>query len=123
VLDVASGSLTIAAQRGFDKPFLSFFESVRPGEAATCGAAFEAASRIIVEDVGESEIFAGQPVLDVLIKAGVRANKASRLRWSKTQPPGLGIRSGVTAIRRRPRPGTCWWPSNNITVLAGLINP
>src|SRR6516162_965844 len=73
LLDVASGSLVLAAQRGFDKPFLSFFANVRPGEAATCGAALKTAKRIVVEDVRQSEIFEGQPALDVLIEAGVRA--------------------------------------------------
>ena len=71
--DAMSGSLVIAAQRGFYEPFLNFFAKVRLGAAATCGAAFETAKRVIVEDVKESEVFAGRPALDVLIEAGVRA--------------------------------------------------
>ncbi len=67
------GSLRIAAQRGFDEPFLSFFATVKSGEASSCGAALASAERIIVEDVTSSAVFQGDPALDVLLRAGVRA--------------------------------------------------
>jgi hypothetical protein len=56
--------LTIAAQRGFEDPFLNFFASVRDDPSA-CAAAMRSGERVIVEDVRESEIFAGQPSKDV----------------------------------------------------------
>jgi len=72
LLDRTTGVLTIAAQRGFEAPFLNFFSAVRD-EASACAAAMRSGERVIVEDVRGSEIFAGQPSKDVLIDAGVRA--------------------------------------------------
>ncbi|MBV8336131.1 MAG: response regulator, partial [Alphaproteobacteria bacterium] len=79
LLDVASGALKIAAQRGFQQPFLDFFAKVDNGEGAACGTAMQSAERVIVEDVTRSEIFAGQPALDVLLEAGVRAVQSTPL--------------------------------------------
>ncbi len=72
LVDSNSGVLTIAAQRGLERPFLKFFEYVRD-DASACAAAMRSGARVIVENVQESEIFAGQPSKDVLITAGVRA--------------------------------------------------
>jgi two-component sensor histidine kinase len=72
LLDLDSGALTIAAQRGFESPFLTFFAQVRDA-ASACAAALQANQRVIVEDVTSSEIFARQPSQKVLIDAGVRA--------------------------------------------------
>jgi PAS domain S-box-containing protein len=72
LLDPTTGVLTIAAQRGFDDPFLNFFASVRD-DAAACAAAMRSGERVIVEDVHKSEILAGQLSKDVLIDAGVCA--------------------------------------------------
>jgi hypothetical protein len=66
------GALTIAAQRGFEAPFLEFFDRVyRDGSA--CAVAMATAERVIVDDVMTSEIFVGQPSQRVLLEAGVRA--------------------------------------------------
>ena len=72
LLDPATGTLTIAAQRGFEALFLNFFASVRD-DASACAAAMRSGERVIVEDVRESEIFIGQPSKEVLLDAGVRA--------------------------------------------------
>ena len=72
LLDPTTGVLTIAAQRGFDDPFLNFFALVRD-DASACAAAMRSGERVIVEDVRESEMFKGQPSRDVLIDAGVCA--------------------------------------------------
>jgi len=74
LLDGKSGILEIAAQRGFEEPFLEFFAAIRSEEASVCAAAaVRSAQRVIVEDVTQSDIFAGQPSLRVLLDAGVRA--------------------------------------------------
>jgi PAS domain S-box-containing protein len=99
LLDPASDSLTIAAQRGFEEPFLKFFASVCNGNCA-CGAAMHSAERIIVEDVMQSEIFAGQPSL-TLLDAGVRAVQSTPLVSSAGNL--LGILS--THFRLPHRPG------------------
>jgi PAS domain S-box-containing protein len=103
LLDVASGSLVIAAQRGFDEAFLRFFANVRPGEAAACGAALETAKRIVVEDVRRSEVFAGHPALDVLIEAGVRAVYSTPLISSTGDI--LGMLSTHFGMPHRPGEG------------------
>jgi len=72
LLDPTTGVLTIAAQRGFEAPFLNFFSAVRD-DASACAAAMRSGERVIVEDVRKSEIFAGQPSTEVLIDAGVCA--------------------------------------------------
>jgi len=71
--DPHEGSLRIAAQRGFDDHFLSFFATVKSGEASSCGAALASAERIVVEDVTSSPVFQGDPARDVLLRSGVRA--------------------------------------------------
>ena len=72
LLDPASSSLHIAAQRGFSEPFLKFFASVSE-ETSACGTAMQSAERVIIEDVTQSRIFAGQPSLNALLEADVRA--------------------------------------------------
>lgn len=86
--DATSGSLTIAAQQGFQGDFLKFFDSVRADEAA-CGAAMSTAKQIIVDDVLTSAIFAGQPAQKVLLDAGVRAVVSTPLMSSKERPLGV----------------------------------
>ncbi len=83
-----TGMLTIAAQRGFGAPFLKFFERVRD-DAFACSTAMRFTERVIVEDVASSEIFAGQPSLDVLMKAGVRAVISTPLMSSTGELLGI----------------------------------
>jgi PAS domain S-box-containing protein len=66
------GVLKIVAQRGFEQPFLDFFNTVHHGEAA-CGTALERAKRVIVEDVANSPLFEGTPALGAMLAAGARA--------------------------------------------------
>jgi PAS domain S-box-containing protein len=84
-----SGALRIAAQVGFDEPFLSFFAVVRGETASACGAAMRCAERMIVEDVTQSEVFAGQPSLQALLEAGVRAVQSTPLTSSAGNVLGM----------------------------------
>ena len=70
--------LRIAAQRGFDRPFLEFFASVH-GEQAACGAALQRGERVIVDDVLNSPIFVGTSALDVMVAAGAHAVQSTPL--------------------------------------------
>jgi PAS domain S-box-containing protein len=79
LFDTEAGTLHIAAQRGFKGSFLEFFASVGRGDAAVCGTALQSAERVIVEDVTQSEIFTGQPSLDILLESGVRAVQSTPL--------------------------------------------
>lgn len=80
LLDPTSDTLRIVAQRGFASPFLDFFSIVEQGEAAACGAALQSAESVLVEDVTQSDLFAGRPSLKVLLDAGVRAVQSTALR-------------------------------------------
>jgi two-component sensor histidine kinase len=86
--DDTSGSLTIAAQQGFQGDFLKFFDSVRGNDTA-CGVAMGTAKQIIVDDVLTSAIFAGQPAQKVLLDAGVRTVVSTPLMSSKERPLGV----------------------------------
>ena len=72
LLDMETGALTIAANSGFEEPFLSFFASVEDGESAW-RAAMDSHRRVIVEDITNHALFAGKPSLRTLSDAGVRA--------------------------------------------------
>jgi GAF domain-containing protein len=89
VLDPKSDVLVLTSQCGFEEPFLNFFAHVKQGEAAVCGAAMQALERIVVEDIIQSEIFAGQESLDVLLDAGVRAVQSTPLLSSSGAVVGM----------------------------------
>jgi PAS domain S-box-containing protein len=84
-------TLTIAAQVGFERPFLSFFEGVHD-DASACSRAMRSGDRVEVEDVASSEIFAGQPAKDVLLEAGIRALVSTPLM------DGNGKRLGMISV-------------------------
>lgn len=65
--------LLIVAHRGHNPPFLKFFNVVRESVASTCFEAARRGERVIVPDVGKSELFAGTESLAVLRAAGVRS--------------------------------------------------
>jgi PAS domain S-box-containing protein len=95
---VEEGGLRIAAQRGFETPFLDFFDYVQYGQAA-CGAAFMNRQRIIVEDVERSPLFDGQP-LKVMRQAEVRSVQSTPLMTRSGEIVGMLS----THWRRRWRP-------------------
>jgi signal transduction histidine kinase len=70
--DHDSGQLTFAAQSGFDESFRDFFTHATDGNSAW-GTAMESHQRVIVEDIRESEIYAGKPSLSMMLDADVRA--------------------------------------------------
>src|SRR5262249_34099023 len=78
LLDRDSGALKIVANRGFERPFLEFFDAVHDGKAA-CGTAMQSGKRVIIEDVAASPVFAGKPALAVVLAAGVRAVQSTPL--------------------------------------------
>jgi PAS domain S-box-containing protein len=79
LLDEKSGTLTIVAQRGFEEPFLRFFQTVHLEKGAACGTALHHARRIVVKDVTKSEVFAGTASLPVLLEARVGAVQSTPL--------------------------------------------
>jgi PAS domain S-box-containing protein len=99
LLDPTTRMLTIAAHSGFEDPFLNFFAAVCD-DAASCAAAMRSGERVIVEDVRQSEIFAGQQSKDVLIDAGVCAVTSTPLMASTGNL--LGMISTHFATPHRP---------------------
>ena len=71
-----AGALNIAAQVGFEAPFLDFFAR---GDTDSARATKAGRERIIVEDVTTSPILAGSASLTVLLAAGVRAVQSTPL--------------------------------------------
>ncbi len=88
LLDKQSGCLKIMAHRGFEQPFLDFWNTVAEGKGA-CGTALKQAARVIVEDVTQSPIFVGTPALDVQLAAGVRAVQSTPLLTRAGEPLGM----------------------------------
>jgi hypothetical protein len=78
LIDPASGTLSIAAQRGFERPFLQFFDSLG-GDGSAGGITANSTGHVIVEDVLQSEMLLGKPLLRLLDKAGVRSIISSQL--------------------------------------------
>ena len=74
--DAASGALKIVAQRGFQRDFLDYLNSVHEG-TASCGAASQRRERVIVEDVLTDPVFA--PHLHIVVPAGYRAVQSTPL--------------------------------------------
>jgi signal transduction histidine kinase/DNA-binding NarL/FixJ family response regulator len=106
LFDAGTNCLKVASQKGFDKPFLTFFSEVRVDEAAASGLALRSNGRVIVEDVTQSDIFVGKPSLDVLLKAGVRALQVTPLVSSAGKTLGMlsthftkPLRSGERELR------------------------
>ena len=77
--DRDSGTLTIAAQRGFSDQFLEFFREVQCESSSACGAAMNSRQRVMVPDITRSDTFRGQPSLEVMLADGVRAVQSTPL--------------------------------------------
>jgi PAS domain S-box-containing protein len=78
LLDRGSGALKIVASRGFDSPFLEFFNAVHDCRTA-CGRAMKSGARVVIGDVTTSPVLMGTPTLDVMLTAGVQAVQATPL--------------------------------------------
>jgi PAS domain S-box-containing protein len=78
LVDDDSGRLVAKAQRGFQQPFLNFFAQVQEG-VGSCGTAMRQKRRVVVEDITQSPIFAGTPLLEVMLGAGIRAVQSTPL--------------------------------------------
>ena len=88
LLDPASSTLKIVAQRGFPSWWIDFWARVFESRGV-CGTALERGERVIVEDVEESPIFAGTPALEIQLQAGVRAVQSTPLVSRSGKPLGM----------------------------------
>jgi PAS domain S-box-containing protein len=100
LFDETTGSLRIAAQRGFERPFLEYFAMVKDGGAA-CGEAMRRREQVIVENVSKSPLF-DAPTMAVMRAAGVCAVQSSLM--VSRQGALLGIISTHWRQPNRPDP-------------------
>jgi signal transduction histidine kinase/ActR/RegA family two-component response regulator len=70
--------LRITAQRGFEEPFLEFFDAVYCGQGA-CGTAWQRGERVIVDDVAKSDIFVDTTALEAMLAAGALSVQSTPL--------------------------------------------
>jgi PAS domain S-box-containing protein len=84
LFDSASGALKLVAQRGFEGPFLDFFDTIQDGRT-TCRSAMLKGERVIIEDVAASPLFAGTVERDQMLAAGVRGVQSTPL-FSRSGP-------------------------------------
>jgi signal transduction histidine kinase/CheY-like chemotaxis protein/GAF domain-containing protein len=82
LVDPDSGTLGIAVHHGFDEPSLRFFEALD-------GGALKASKRVLMENIEESPLFAGQESRQALLKAGVRAVQSTPLLGSDGKVLGI----------------------------------
>lgn len=88
LLDVGSGMLRLASHSGFDEPFVEFFESV-VGDDTACSVALRSKQRVIVENIGESEIYAGKQSYKAMREADVLAVQSLPLLSSTGKVLGI----------------------------------
>ncbi len=75
-----AGVLTIAAQVGFERPFLEYFAHVDAHSDSACSHAMSSQQRVIVENVATSPVFTGSQSLNVMLAAGAHAVQSTPLR-------------------------------------------
>src|SRR5690349_2552512 len=99
LLNQDSDTLHLVTQIGFEAPFVELFESFNNGDSA-CGVALKSKQRVVVENVNESEIYAGKPALEAMRHADVLAVESVPLISSEGKP--LGIISTHFSTAHRP---------------------
>ena len=87
LIDPESGVLLLVAHNGFEEHFVEFFSRSTPGTA--CNEVLHTHQRVVVEDITQSEMFAGTPALETLSEAGVRAVQSVPLLSSSANLLGV----------------------------------
>ena len=88
VLDPQTNNLHIAAQVGFSKRFLEFFDTVQHNQCA-CGTALSRGQRVIVDNVANDPIFRGTRAREIILNEGVRAVQSIPLTTLSGQLVGV----------------------------------
>jgi len=87
LLDQRSQSLFIAAQSGFERPFLDFFRTVSASDGCACGVALREQKRIVVTDVDDDPNWT--PMLGIARDAGFRAVQSTPLIGRDNRVAGM----------------------------------
>ena len=98
LIEGASRRPNMIAHAGFDAASLDFFKDETALSAG--GRAIDTQQRVIVEDVRQSALYAGNPSLQIMIDAGVRAVQSTPLISSAGHV--LGVISTHFSTTRRP---------------------
>ena len=93
-----TGGLIIAAQTGFEAPFLDFFKLVDASTDGAYGTALARRQRVIVDDVTQDSVFHDTASLKVLLAAGVRGVQLTPL----VTPSGALVGMFSTYYRTSP---------------------
>lgn len=80
ILDSQTNTLHIAAQSGFSKRFLEFFDKVQHSLASSCGTALSRGQRVIVDDVANDPIFQGTKSGETVLGEGIRSVQSIPLK-------------------------------------------
>jgi len=78
ILDPVTNTLHIAAQLGFSRQFLEFFD--KEHNQGSCGTALSRGQRVIVDDVASDPIFQGTRCGEIVLSEGVRALQSIPLK-------------------------------------------
>jgi len=100
ILDPQTNNLRIAAQVGFSRRFLEFFDRVENHQYA-CAKALSRGQRVIVDDVASDPIFRGTKAREIILKDGVRAVQSIPLRTLSGQ--FVGVLSTHFRVAKPPR--------------------
>jgi PAS domain S-box-containing protein len=73
-----SDTLKLVASRGFDRPFLEFFDEVRRGKGVS-GAALDSGTRVVIEDVASAPALVSGRLREVALAAGIRGVQCTPL--------------------------------------------
>jgi len=76
LLKPETGQLEIITQIGFPSWWMDDWKTAATGQG-TCGIALEQGKRVLVDDVEHSPVFAGTPVREIHLRAGVRAMQST----------------------------------------------
>jgi hypothetical protein len=103
--------LTIIAQKGFDRIFLEYFETVKAFDSSACGRAIGIGSTVVISDVNLDIGFA--PHRNIAKSAGFRAVKSVPLNDKDNNYVGV-----LSTHYKKPK----WdWETKKITTITGEI--
>jgi DNA-binding NarL/FixJ family response regulator len=100
ILDHQTNSLHIAAQSGFSRQFLEFFNKVQHHYQSACSTALSRGRRVIVDDVAHNPIFRGRS-REIVLAEGVRAVQSVPLTTASGQL--VGVLSTHFRVAKPPR--------------------
>ncbi|MDQ2813247.1 MAG: GAF domain-containing protein [Actinomycetota bacterium] len=111
-----TGTLHLTRQYGLTDQLATCYAAVRPGQPTACATAAATGRPVIIDEITRSPIFAGQPILDVMRDAGVRAVHSHPLRHDAGHLLGeLSFHYRTTNLRRGDSELVAWCAARALT--------